>query len=121
MRAYIRFESSRRCAHFKRPLGVFRAAGTVEEQSDLPGPTLELLRDSLRWFNCNLKVPRQSSVSRRGVFWFRSSAHDVVDRMWELVAILRDEGVHVDLRHTNRPGQIVYEDDQQVAAIPGRR
>jgi hypothetical protein len=41
--------------------------------------------------------------------------------MWELVVILQDEGVYVDVRRTTRPGQVVYCDDQQIAAIPFRR
>ena len=121
MPSYIRFETQRRCAHFRRRLGVFRTAGELRETTDIPEVTADWLHDALTWFNRNLTVPTYACVDRRGVFWFRSEASDVISRMWELVAILHDEGVGVDIRRTDRPGQIVYRDEQQVAAIPSRR
>jgi hypothetical protein len=120
MPSYIRFETQRQCAHFKRRLGVFRTAGQVEA-TDLPEATAEWLRETLKWFHHNLIIPSGDSVDRRGIFWFRGEARDVIERMWDLVVILHDEGVHVDIRHTKYPGRIVYRDDQQVAAIPDRR
>jgi hypothetical protein len=121
MNAYIRFETSCRCAHSGRRLGVFRSAGRLEHREDLSDWTADQLEESLAWFNQNLIVPRRRLVERRGVFWFRSDAHQIVGRMWDLVAILRNEGVFMEVRRTSTPGMIVYEDEQQVAAIPHRR
>jgi len=121
MHSYIRFETQRRCARFRRRLGVFRIAGEVEDATNLPAVTAEWLHETLVWFNHNLTVPKYDRVDRRGIFWFRSEASDVINRMRELVVILQDEGVHVDVRRTTRPGQIVYHDEQQIAAVPSRR
>lgn len=121
MPSYIRFETQRRCARFRRRLGVFRMAGEVEESTDLPAVTAEWLQETLAWFNHNLIIPKYDRVDRRGIFWFRSEASDVINRMWELVVILQDEGVYVDVRRTTRPGQVVYCDDQQIASVSFRR
>lgn len=106
MKAFIRFETDWRCAHSRRLLGAFRAAECLEEQADLPASTAELLRETLDWFNRHLIVPKYCWVKCRGQFWFRSEARDVVGRMWDLAAILRDEGVHVAMRHTRQPGRL---------------
>jgi hypothetical protein len=73
MPSYIRFETQRRCARFRRRLGVFRMAGEVEESTDLPEVTAEWLQETLDWFNRNLTVPKYDRVDRRGIFWFRRS------------------------------------------------
>ena len=45
-------------------------------------------------------------------------------KLWELVAILRDQAVPVEMITSSDPGTICYSDRYQVAAIPrkaGRR
>jgi hypothetical protein len=121
MNAFIRFETCCRCGHSGRRLGVFHSAGRLANREDLSDWAADHLEESLTWFNQNLIVPRYRCVERRGVFWFRSDANQIVGRMWALVAILRNEGVFMEVRRTSNPGMIVYKDDQQVAAIPHRR
>ncbi len=116
---YIRFQTPLRCGATGRPLGIFQAAGRVEDWPDLPAATHDWLRETLQWFNHNLTFPRLDGAWRP-IFWFRDDAQAVVSRVWELIAILRDEGVGVCMRRTREPGQIVYEDDFQIAAIPNR-
>ncbi len=118
---YLRFQTRLRCSATGRPLGIFHAAGRVEEWPDLPDATRDWLRSTLKWFNENLTFPRLDG-EWRPVFWFRDDAQSVVARAWELIAILRDEGVGVCMRLTRQPGRIVYEDKYQIAAVPnGRR
>ena len=38
--------------------------------------------------------------------------------MYDLKAILEQYGIHVDLIKSDRPGYIVYEDENQIAAEP---
>jgi hypothetical protein len=82
--------------------------------------TRNWLRGTLEWFNENLTRPGLPDREGRSIFWFRDDAQAVVSRAWELIAILRDEGMGVCMRRTREPGQIVYEDDLQIAAIPNR-
>jgi hypothetical protein len=41
-------------------------------------------------------------------------------KLWELVAVLRDQAVPVEMITTSDPGTICYADRYQVAAIPRR-
>ena len=121
METYLRFETAWRCPRSRRPLGVFYAAGELEDCDDLCPTVAERLKRSLDWFSENLIVPQRRLVMRRSVFWFRGSATDVIERIWELVAILDEEAAFVETRSTRRPGAITYKDEQQIAAIPNRR
>jgi hypothetical protein len=89
----------------------------IEERADFSDWTQELLSDSLNWFNEHLPVPAADELDQRAIFWFHRPSQ-VVREMWQLVAILRDEGVPVALRRTSIPGRIIYRDDFQIAAIP---
>ena len=121
MRPYIRFESELPLGRNRARLGLFRAAGILEDTVELPDYTRELLRESLDWFNKNLKVPRLGSHRGKSVFWFRTDADDLLDRVWELVSLLNQEGMFVHHRTISRPGQITYSDRFQIAAIPERK
>lgn len=121
MQRFIRFQTDLRSPHNGRRLGLFYASTTLQEQYELPDYADEWLRESLRWFNVNLKVPRLPSRQGRPVFWFRTEAEDCLEQIWNLVAIFNAEGLYVEQLTTLRPGHIVYRDDQQIAAIPGKR
>lgn len=76
------------------------------------------LLDELDWFNHHLPAPR--SVDPRAVFWFRPNAGEPLTRLWVVVRLLEDNGVPVQVYRTRRPGNVVYEDRYQVAAVPWR-
>ena len=118
MNTYVRFQTPLRCGETGRPLGIFHAAGRVEDLSDLPDVTRHWLRGALRWFNENLTLPRRNDGERRSIFWFRADSQPVIARVWELIAILQDEGISVYMQRTSKPGRIIYQDDHQIAAIP---
>jgi hypothetical protein len=118
MATYIRFQTPLRCGETGRPLGIFHAAGRVEDSPDLPDVTRHWLRSTLNWFNEHLTRPGLNASEWRSIFWFRDEAQSVVAHVWELIAILRDEGVPVYMHRTSEPGQIVYEDNFQIAAVP---
>ncbi|MGD9634547.1 MAG: hypothetical protein AB7G28_04635 [Pirellulales bacterium] len=100
---------------------MFRASTALLERYELPEYADERLQESLRWFNSNLDVPRLRSQSGRPIFWFRSDADECLEQIWNMVAIFNEEGLYVEQRTTQRPGHIVYYDEHQIAAIPGRR
>jgi hypothetical protein len=123
MVTYVRFETPYQCESNRQPLGIFRAAGRVELRAELHDWTREWLRDSLDWFNERLPVPPSKEIDGRAIFWFHPRS-EIVREVWQLVAILREEGVRVGLRRTSIPGRIIYRDDYQIAAVPyghGRR
>ena len=61
----------------------------------------------------------QSSHSKPGsISWFKSSAIKYIHKMREYSQILESHDVLVIQITTERPGNIVYEDEHQIAAIP---
>jgi len=121
MPRFVRFQTVLQSPDSGCRLGLFRASETLIERYDLPEYADELLRDSLRWFNSNLDVPRLRSQKGRPIFWFRADADECLAQIWNMVAIFNEEGLFVEQRTTRRPGHIVYRDEHQVAAIPGKR
>ena len=123
MDTYVRFETPYHCEANRQPLGIFRAAGTVELRAELHDWTRDWLRGALDWFNENLPAPPSSDIDGRAIFWFRPGS-EIIREVWQLVSILREEHVRVALRWTSMPGRIIYRDNFQIAAIPfghGRR
>lgn len=120
MGKYIRFQSALRCESTARPLGIFAAAGRLEDSPHMDANARPWLRDALAWFNHNLKVPALEGRRWRSIFWFRSEAQQFVARVWDVVAVLREEGLPIQMQRTSNPGQIVYSDEFQIAAIPPR-
>jgi hypothetical protein len=114
---YLRFsagsvnpDSSQQCGIFH--IGDDFAHTLTHSQSDL-------LEESYAWFNKNLVVPDLNQP--RAIFWFRASgAGGCVQRLWDQVYLLRDNGIVVRVLRCRNPGLIVYRDDQQIAAIPQR-
>lgn len=120
MDAYLRFQTQLRCTDTGRPSGLFLAAGRVEDREALPAATREQLREHLSWFNRRLIVPSLGEHDWRAQFWFRSDAGEMIERIWDLAAILREENVRVRMIWTRQPGRIVYSDKHQVGAVPRR-
>jgi hypothetical protein len=102
-------------------MGLFHASVALEEEFALPNYAFELLQESLEWFRLNLTAPTLPSDSGRCVFWFRTDADQLLKLVWPLVDVFNQAGLYVHQRTTSSPGQIVYSDEFQVAAIPGRR
>ena len=121
MSTYLRFQTSVLCPWAKRPLGVFRALGVLEDEERIDEYFRATVKESLEWFNVNLAVPRISETDQHSVFWFCADRQHLVSRLWELVAILEEHHVSVRRVRTTDPGMIVYRDDHQVAAIPSQR
>ncbi len=121
MENYIRFQTALRCGDTGRPLGVFYSAGRLEDSKRLPECMREYLRETLVWFNDNLTVPSPNEFGWRCMFWFRPEAKVLISRIWDLVAILEEEGICVRKIRTTDPGNVIYSDRHQVAAVPKRR
>src|ERR1041385_11028 len=102
---WLRFE------HEHEPYGVFSYLGEAGEA--LPAKTrreLEALQD---WFVDHLHAPDLLTIER---FWFRSEAHEYVDRARRLAKLLCAAGIAIVERRTRRvPGKVKWEDHHQVA------
>jgi hypothetical protein len=112
--AYVRFVV---CHPERGWVGLFAAGDVLDEPDALPDAARSALRDTLRWFNRNLAVPRR--LPRDAVCWFRADATPCLARLRDLIELYRLAGRPVVMRASFAPGRTVYRDGQQVAAVPG--
>jgi hypothetical protein len=118
-RNYRRSNTPRRSAAKERgPVGIFKSAYLLLKQEKVYEATSRLLKDELAWFEQHLVVPKLSSTHRRAKFWFRSEAEEMIERAWAMTLLLKDHGLPVTQHTADDPGEIIYEDQYQIAAIP---
>ena len=90
----------------------------LEEEGELLSHEADRFRESENWLARHL--PR-ADAPEEAVRWLRVTASEPVSCMRALAAILETRGIPVQEMLTNNPGEIVYEDDHQVAAVPFSR
>ena len=124
---YLRFVPPRRNPDTGIYDGVFSAAYALRHEGDLSLREWDELDKLLHWFDLKLKRPTRFNRTRskgyfrratKGVCWFRYTADRHLIHMRRMAAILRDQGNHVTMIKTGRPGYVVYEDAHQVVAEP---
>ena len=120
---FLRFVIPRRDGDSHSRLGVLAAAHELRDSGNLESYEHELLCKCLAWFNEHVRIPAVLSEpgNARAISWFKADARTPVRKMWELVALLRSHGLHVELLRTDAPGSIVYEDKWQAVAKPSPR
>ena len=96
--------------------GTFQCRWMIRESSDLPASVQSCYRANRDWFNRHLHSPRH--VNPESIFWFRADATECVDRIREMIELYRVAECDVLMQATRDPGYIVYQDENQIAAIP---
>jgi hypothetical protein len=82
------------------------------------------LKDLYAWFKTNLDAPPWF-VSPKGyrhetkaLSWFKDSAKEHIGKVQEVMEVLERYDVKVERIWTKEPGQIVFEDEFQISAVP---
>lgn len=76
------------------------------------------------WFNINLANPSCfdepicDNVRFRAQSWFKCQSFEVLDKSLLVVQLLRMHGIHVNVKWSDLPGIVIYEDEAQVVVIP---
>ena len=80
----------------------------------------EILEELLDWFEAHLDEPEvlEHEGFETAVCWFHQGAREHLDRVWEIVAVLENNGIHVEMITARNPGLIIFDDGIQVAAVP---
>lgn len=117
---FVRFVTARQDENSHALEGVFQAAYKLRDAGKLAPFEEELLADLLKWYGTHLPSPACLSEigTERAISWFKARAGKRLQKIWQIVTILKEHGVHVDMIRTDRPGTIIYEDVWQIAAIP---
>ena len=101
-----------------QPQGLFAPAYALRREGRCPEGFESWLDHTLNGLDRTLYAP--AVFEERAIFWLRDDCQILVAQLWALAVILRESGENVQMLTTNRPGYLVYEDPQQVAAVPFR-
>jgi hypothetical protein len=118
---FLRFAVTQIDEDSHEPQGIFVAAYDLIDSCELTKEESKQLRELLDWFSENLPNPPDDFYASRAIFWFKSTAHETIARIWELVYLLRLYGYHIEVYKTRRLSNMCYEDEFQVAAYPSKR
>jgi len=121
---YLRFVVTQIDEDSHQPKGLFTTAYELLDSGDLSPEERTQLDDILIWFDKNLASPdvenSRNQVARRAIFWFKSEAEDSISRIWEMAHLLEYHGYLVEMQKCRKLGNIIYEDEYQVAAFPSK-
>jgi len=115
---YLRFTTTAIDEDSHKPRGLFSEAYLLLNSGALNAEDWKHLRGILDWFNANLPNPPKSFTASRAIFWFRSDAHENINKIWEMVNLLRTHDCHVVVHKCRRLANVSYSDKFQVAAFP---
>jgi hypothetical protein len=105
-----------------RSLGILVAAHDLRDSNRVSVADETWLRTHLGYFNMHLKIPPclKDPANRRALSWFRSGSK-MIDRVWDLKALMEEYDIFIEVVSSLNPGRIVYQDGHQVVAIPHSR
>ena len=115
---YLRLQASYNSEYTGKPCGVFGAVHHLKQKGLLSDDEIRLLEEIESWFEENLPNPPfyEQGNSNRATTWFKASARCMIDKLLPLKEIAGRHGVLLEIAETDCPGQIIYEDEHQVAA-----
>jgi len=113
---FIRFVVGHDAEHHRFLTGIITEARLLRDRGGLDQYQEAWLEESYEWFEANLPVPPFSSSGwpKDAVTWFRDNAGEPIQKMWEIVSLLKEQGVPVRMLRSANPGKILYEDSCQV-------
>lgn len=120
--SYVRFVTDFIDKKSHNRLGIIRSAYRIKDR--MSKEDSENVNEIFDWFNDFLEVPHRFSKSKkdtsvkRAVSWFKDDAKKCISKARQLSDILEKYNVNVEMLIAKNPGCIIYEDDEQVAAIP---
>jgi hypothetical protein len=119
---FVRFVAGTEAENAYRLDGVFVESRLLRDEGRLYAYEIRFLDETYAWFNEYLPCPPFEAKLRSGewtpdaVAWFRDDASEPLRRIWDLVHLLRENGVPVRFVASDRSGKIVYRDEYQVVA-----
>jgi hypothetical protein len=121
---YLRFTTKFINQYKETDTGIFNALGYIRDHSLTQDEDSYKLKVLTGWFNAYLEKPTKlSNASNKSpaaisLSWFKDSAKEHIQRIYELIEILEKYDLVVERFISKNPGYIVYEDDFQISAVP---
>ncbi|MEL6980014.1 MAG: hypothetical protein AAGM38_15210 [Pseudomonadota bacterium] len=129
---YLRFETFRPCRaeRLSRPEGLFGGVDYDQILRAAPSWLAREIEDSLAWFDAHLERPRRLALRERrerakreaqGYCWFRPEAKAAIAKARHLAWALEEASQPIRAVKARDPGEILWEDAQQIVAVPTLR
>ena len=115
---FLRFAVHHRDEDSRREKGVFTALYGLQDRQMLSDYESRWFHEQDVWFTKHLKPPTGIKDHPSAILWFKDTASEHISRMRTLCALLEHKDIAIAYFETKKPGQVVYEDEHQVAAIP---
>lgn len=113
---YVRIEGKEFAKNTMHPKGVFSMCWQLVQQDIMDEEDAGLFREIDGWFADHLPYPPQCKNQEPVVCWFKTENSDEMMKMIRPALWLLEKYHHpYFLVYTNTPGEIVYEDQYQVA------
>lgn len=124
---YVRFVAAAPSQNAYRATGIFTILRWLRDDGKLDQQEIEFLNEIFEWYNTHLPAPpfreklQKKAWTDDAVAWFRDDAKEYIEKMWDMVAVLKAHGEPVRFVQTNNPGKIVYSDEYQIVAETPRQ
>jgi hypothetical protein len=119
---FLRFVGSEINEDSKTQKGIFNLAYELVESGLLNKSEDVYLKELLDWFGKNLPVPdklnNSNFVTSLFLCWFKDSAIEMLDRVWDLKQILENHDILIFVIKSNDIGHIIFNDEFQALARP---
>lgn len=117
---YVRIQGKVLARNTLQGKGIFSLCWKLVQNKIMDEEDEGLFREIDDWFSYNLPWPPQCKNQEPVVCWFKTENSDEMLRMIKPALWLLDRyDIPYYLVYTNTPGEIVYEDQFQVATVAG--
>ena len=114
---YVRIQGKKLARNTMQCKGIFSVFWQMIQDNVMEAEDADLFREIDAWFADNLPWPPQCKKQEPVVCWFKTENSEEMLKMIRPAMWLLDRyNVPYYLVYTNTPGEIVYEDQYQVAA-----
>ncbi|MFF1401178.1 hypothetical protein ACFVZD_46720 [Streptomyces sp. NPDC058287] len=121
---YVRFEGTVRHPRGHFP-GIFVLANELAAQGKLTVDQYRFWRSNNDWYDANYTNPTSvdpeiydRDVHPGAVAWFKVSAEHLIERVGGYRELLAAHGIECRRLESSSPGQVIYEDENQVVVVP---
>ncbi len=119
---FVRFTTQETDSQSNSLQGIFIAIHNLRRENRLEPHEDEIAWRNLQWLAMHLKAPKilEEPEHYRAISWFKDTAREPIKRIRELIPILESHDIHIQMKTTDEPGIVIYEDGWQIAAKPRR-
>ena len=118
---YFRYCSDYESPYTNQPYGIFISVWHLIRDKKVTSEDETAYWTARKWFESNLPIPPyyNDGNPEKAVTWFKETAMEslIVQKLKIYHDIAKKYGTRINLIASENPGQIIYEDEYQIATI----